>query len=117
MPPAPGRHRLPHMQQGDNGKKPSGGWKDRTGTRQERGYGKDWQAVRQAVIARDMALCQPCLSRGIPTPFDQVDHIAPKEEGGENTMDNAQCICRACHKRKTAQEAARGRARARRQGT
>lgn len=107
MPPAPGRHKLPHQHQGPH--KPSGGWKDRRGTRQERGYGADWQQVRQVVIARDLGLCQPCRRQGRVTPYHAVDHITPRSQGGENTPENAECICRACHKRKTAREAAAGR--------
>jgi len=114
MPPAPGKHRIPSLTRGGATpqQKPSGGWKDRQGTRQERGYGADWQAVRSAVIARDMGLCKPCYRAGRVTPFDAVDHIVPKSEGGENTVENAECVCRACHKRKTAREAAAGRRRA-----
>ncbi|MEH7827119.1 HNH endonuclease [Gemmobacter denitrificans] len=107
MPPAPGRHKLPHQHQGTA--KPHGGWKDRKGTRQERGYGKDWQAIRQAVIARDLAMCQPCRRQGRVTAFDEVDHITPLSQGGENSAGNAECICRPCHKRKTSREAAQAR--------
>lgn len=107
MPPAPGRHTLPH--QHNTTRKPSRWKATATGTRQERGYGADWQQVRQIVIARDLGLCQPCKRAGRVTPFAAVDHITPKSQGGENTTDNAECICRACHKRKTAREAAAGR--------
>ena len=110
MPAAPGKHRLPHQHQGT--KPASGGWKDRRGTRQERGYGADWQAVRQAVIARDMGLCQPCQREGRVTPFAEVDHITPKHQGGENTVANAECVCKPCHRRKTAREGAKARRRA-----
>lgn len=107
MAPAPGKHKLPHQKAGQH--KPNGGWKDRAGTRQERGYGADWQRIRKSVIARDCALCQPCMRQGRVTPFEEVDHIIPISQGGENSVENAECICRACHNRKTAREAAAGR--------
>lgn len=34
----------------------------------------------------------------------EADHRIPLEDGGEHTLDNLQCLCVPCHRRKTAQE-------------
>ncbi len=113
MPPAPGRHRLPH--QGSATAKPHGKWKDRKGTRQERGYGAEYMRNRNVVMqvnnqGRPMALCRMCLEReNRPTQATECDHIIPKSAGGSDDVENLQPICRACHKRKTAREAAEAR--------
>lgn len=78
-----------------------------TASRHERGYGSRWVKLRQTIIARDKALCQPCMREGRLTPFAAVDHITPKAEGGTDAHDNLQLICGACHDAKTQQEAAR----------
>ena len=87
--------------------KASGGWQGQRGTRQERGYGREWEIARKAAIARDHGLCQPCLRRDRATPFDAVDHIKPKSQGGTDDAENLQCICNDCHAAKTAAEAAK----------
>ena len=76
----------------------------RKGTSTQRGYGATWQKLRKLVIARDSGLCQPCMKQGKVTPFNAVDHIRPKEQGGTDDMGNLQCICKACHDAKTARE-------------
>ena len=88
-----------------------GGWKHDRRTRQERGYGAEWQRARKVIIARDMALCQECKRQGKVSPFDEVDHIKPKFEGGTDDHDNLEGLCRACHGRKTEAEAARAQGR------
>ena len=75
-------------------------------SRHERGYGSQWDKTRAIIIKRDMGLCQPCKRKGRVTPFDAVDHIKPKAQGGTDDYDNLQCICEPCHKAKTDQEAA-----------
>lgn len=82
-----------------------GGWKGERGTRQERGYGKAWQALRELVKKRDKGLCQPCKAKGRPAvPYREIDHIIPRAEGGTDDLDNLQCICSECHKAKSAAE-------------
>ena len=34
------------------------------GSRQERGYGKNWEQIRLRIFRRDNGLCQECLRRG-----------------------------------------------------
>lgn len=84
--------------------RPNGGWKGQRGTRQQRGYGRAWEKTRKAIIARDNAMCQPCLRQGRVTPFAEVDHIKPKARGGPDDNDNLQCICIDCHRAKTTAE-------------
>ncbi|RWR26594.1 HNH endonuclease [Sinirhodobacter populi] len=47
------------------------------------------------------------MRQGRVTPFDVVDHIKPKAEGGTDALGNLQCICADCHAWKTAQESSR----------
>ncbi|MBO9377901.1 HNH endonuclease [Sphingomonas histidinilytica] len=90
-------------------RRPSG-W-SRTKSRQERGYGAAWDRTRKRILQRDKHLCQPCLKRGVVRPGPEVDHVTPKAEGGTEDDDNLQAICSDCHKRKTAEEAARAQGR------
>jgi 5-methylcytosine-specific restriction enzyme A len=62
-------------------------------------------SVKQAVM-RGHPSCSRC-----PHPATEVDHIIPVAEGGPDTLDNAQPLCRSCHWKKTREEQARGRAR------
>ena len=80
-------------------------------TTTERGYGWQWQKLREQILQRDMHLCQPCAREGRTTPARQVDHIKPKAKGGTEAPDNLQAICTPCHDAKSAQEAADGQGR------
>ena len=80
-------------------------------SRQARGYGRQWERQREAILARDMGLCQPCQRAERVTPAREVDHIVPKAEGGTDDPDNLQAICIPCHQAKTAEEAARAQGR------
>lgn len=81
-------------------------------SRQKRGYGKEWEALRKQVIQRDKGLCQPCLRKGIVTKFYAVDHITSRAQAKrlgwskERTEhpSNCQCICDPCHLQKTEEE-------------
>ena len=75
-------------------------------SRQSRGYGRQWEKARAAAMRRDMHLCQPCKRAGRITVATECDHIVPKAKGGTDDHDNLQAICTACHKDKTAREAA-----------
>lgn len=74
------------------------------GTRQQRGYGKQWQDVRKYVLSRDRYLCQACLKDNRLTPAKEVDHIINKASGGSDDASNLQAICVSCHRRKTSRE-------------
>ncbi|MCC7269314.1 MAG: HNH endonuclease [Rhodocyclaceae bacterium] len=96
-----------HAHQSDRRKNRFGD--DRRGSASERGYGNAWAKLRSRIMQRDCGLCQPCLKAGRVTPARQVDHVISKAEGGTDDEDNLQAICMACHKAKTAREAAQGR--------
>ena len=72
-----------------------------TQTRQQRGYGAQWDKLRKQVLRRDAYLCRPCLADDRLTSATEVDHIVPKAKGGTDTPSNLQAICRACHRAKT----------------
>lgn len=71
------------------------------GTRHQRGYGTAWDAARERVMQRDAGVCQPCLRHGMAHAAQQVDHIVPKERGGDDHDGNLQAICRSAHRAKT----------------
>ncbi|MCU7916559.1 MAG: HNH endonuclease [Candidatus Thiodiazotropha sp. (ex Gloverina cf. vestifex)] len=74
-------------------------WQDdkRRGTRQQRGYGAEWQRIRKRILKRDGYLCQVCRMRDAT----QVDHIVPKVKGGTDDPANLRAICKPCHATKT----------------
>ena len=49
-------------------------------------------------------LCVSCLDKGIVRPTEEIDHIIRLEDGGPDTDDNCQGLCKDCHKEKTRQE-------------
>lgn len=81
-------------------------------SRQERGYGRAHDLMRQQVL-REEPLCRMCLAMEPQriTPTTIADHIVPKAEGGGDDRENYQGACDPCHKAKTAEEAARARRR------
>ena len=81
----------------------SGKWANQS-SRHARGYGYAWTKARDAALARDQYLCQPCLALGRYTQARAVDHIIPKAKGGDDSPSNLQSICDPCHKAKTAKE-------------
>lgn len=66
--------------------------------------------MRDAVMARDGWLCQPCRRAGKHRRAVQVDHVVSLARGGTDDPSNLQAICKACHDVKTQREA-RGAAR------
>lgn len=86
-------------------------WNPEGKTTTARGYGWHWQQLRQAILGRDMHLCQPCKAKGRATIAKQVDHIIPKAKGGSDDPENLQAICIACHDAKSDAEAAEGQGR------
>ena len=60
----------------------------------KRGYGRRWAKLRMMVLRR-----QPvCPCGALAT---EVDHINPKRQGGEDSFENLQGLCKPCHSRKT----------------
>lgn len=74
-------------------------------TRQQRGYGREWEKLR-AVVLRAEPLCRPCRAMHPPrtTIATAVDHILSKAKGGTDDLANLQPICRPCHGRKTIED-------------
>ena len=71
-----------------------------------RGYcSKAHRAWRQAVLTRDAWTCREC-ARVCGGPKEaQADHVKPISQGGERyDVANGQCLCIACHARKTLRE-------------
>jgi len=71
-----------------------------------RGYcSKAHRAWRQAVLTRDAWTCRAC-GRVCGGPKEaQADHVTPISQGGERyDVGNGQCLCIACHARKTLRE-------------
>ena len=67
---------------------------------QARGYGRRWRRLRKMVLARQ-PLCEDCIERGQVTPASEVHHIVPRVEGGPDSFENLQALCKPCHSRKT----------------
>lgn len=68
---------------------------------------KRWKALRLEALRRDGWQCVKCGARGRL----EVDHIAPVRTAPERAFDltNLQCLCGACHARKTRLEIGLGR--------
>lgn len=64
-----------------------------------------WDRKKLEILERDGYRCYLCGGRAVT-----VDHILNRARGGTDCDDNLAAICVACHRRKTAREAARGRA-------
>lgn len=81
-------------------------------SRQERGYGSDWDRLRKIILARDFGICQPCKKQGRIHAGTHVDHIVSKANAenmrwSKAQMDaesNLQCINKDCHRIKTEEE-------------
>jgi 5-methylcytosine-specific restriction protein A len=72
-------------------------------TRQQRGYGRQHERIREELI-RDVILCEECMRKGIVTVGTHADHIVPKASGGSDDRENYQLLCAPCHKEKTIRE-------------
>lgn len=84
------------------------GWdKDGRPSAKDRGYGWEWQKLRDSIMVRDHGLCQPCKRHGFVTLARDVDHIVNKAQGGTDHPANLQAICSgpdSCHEAKTQAE-------------
>lgn len=73
--------------------------------------GRRLQAMRQALFTRQ-PLCVECEKAGRVTLATERDHIVPLTEGGEDTDENTQGLCRPCHDEKSLGERLRAQRRA-----
>lgn len=55
------------------------------------------------ILARD-PLCRIAILCDGSAPSTEADHIVPRARGGDDSMENLQGACRACHSHKTATE-------------
>lgn len=85
------------------------GWKSNSQGPRSRGAPK---AVADQVMARDHYECQARL-HGCTIIANEVDHVVPVFEGGQDELENLRAICSSCHRKKTAGEATRARQRRR----
>lgn len=55
--------------------------------------------VRAMVLARDNHICRACGFGGSANfaPYLDCDHIIAESRGGKTTVDNLQCLCKACN--------------------
>lgn len=83
---------------------------DRRKTRQQRGYGREHELMRQRVLDEE-PLCRECAKTGRVEATRIADHIRPKAEGGTDDRENYQGLCIPCSKAKTARESGRARRR------
>jgi len=70
--------------------------------------GRTLQRERDRLF-NEFPLCAECERQGRVTVAVIRDHIKPLAEGGEDTEDNTQGLCVACHDKKSAGESKRGR--------
>lgn len=73
-------------------------------SRQERGYGRSWEIIRERILQRDQFLCQNHRRQKIAKKATSVDHIIPKAHGGTDDDSNLESLCWECHRAKTARE-------------
>lgn len=74
-----------------------------TVSRHKRGYGTAWDKLRKLVLTTE-PLCRSCLTKGVVTIANHVDHILPKAKGGTDHLANLQPLCAECHEAKTIRE-------------
>lgn len=90
------------------------GWQEdarRRGNERQRGYGR-LHKDRRAAMLPEHPLCVMCLAEGRRREATVRDHIVALADGGEESEENTQGLCRWCHARKSAGERRARKARA-----
>lgn len=59
------------------------------------GLGAEWKKLRAEVLDRDGHICHYCGNAA-----NSVDHIIPRSQGGESTLDNCVAACTPCNSSK-----------------
>ena len=59
-------------------------------------YGNNWRRIR-AMYVKQHPLCEECLKQGKLVPVEEVHHIVPLSQGGNNKFSNLMSLCRSCH--------------------
>jgi 5-methylcytosine-specific restriction protein A len=70
------------------------------GSSAARGYGRQWQALRNSILTERPV----CESPGCDRPALDLHHIVPRRQGGTDDVSNLQGLCRAHHNRETRRE-------------
>ena len=66
---------------------------------------KRWSVLRHKVLTRDGGLCVQCRAEGRTVLAEIVHHKTPiRERGDPWSMENCECVCRACHMAEHASE-------------
>ena len=73
------------------------------GRRGFEGYGRDYLKSR-AITLREEPACRLC-----GAPSQTVDHIIPVRQGGSHGRENLRALCKACHARRSQEQAQAGR--------
>lgn len=66
----------------------------------QRQRGRRWLA-RRARQLRLQPLCQHCAAAGVTRAAEEVDHVVALVNGGPDTDENLQSLCKPCHAVKT----------------
>jgi 5-methylcytosine-specific restriction protein A len=62
--------------------------------------GRKLQYLRKRLFENE-PLCVICEAHGKVTVATQRDHVVPLARGGQDTPDNTQALCDACHEEKS----------------
>jgi 5-methylcytosine-specific restriction protein A len=65
--------------------------------------GRKLQAIRARHFAK-FPLCVDCEANGKVRLATELDHIQALTNGGQDTQDNRQGLCKPCHEAKTAKD-------------
>ena len=87
----------------DHQRQVGGAYDQARGSAAKRGYGRTWRKLRLLVLHRDPI----CSVDDCDQPSEDVDHIIPRDQGGDDRMSNLQGLCHAHHSAKTDTEMAR----------
>jgi len=67
--------------------------------------GSVWMRRREQWLHHN-PLCVECMRAGRAAAAEEVDHVIPLADGGDDDESNLQSLCKPCHMAKTAREAA-----------
>jgi len=59
-------------------------------------YGRRWHVIRDLYISKH-PLCARCFDSGRLVPAEEVHHIRPLTDGGDNSDENLMSLCKSCH--------------------
>jgi len=65
-------------------------------TRQQRGYGRNHEKMREHLMAT-VILCEECTRQRKLRVGTHADHVVSKAKGGTDDRSNYQLLCASCH--------------------